>query len=187
MQFLFSPIKAFASLNKRVVISDAFFIVASVWIVLLGLQLSRLASADAMTTTLVIRSIANVTFAVGAGWFAFAGVGHLLATAVGAKTNFAAVITMTALAATPLALAGLVAIAVEMLTVLVQDSSLVVVWVTRALLIIGLAVGAPGIYFALGLRGLTKIPVRYATVISLFLFVSCIFALLLFGVDSLQL
>ena len=186
MQFLFSPIKAFASLNKRVVIVMPFLSWRASGSYCLGYN-SRLASADAMTTTLVIRSIANVTFAVGAGWFAFAGVGHLLATAVGAKTNFAAVITMTALAATPLALAGLVAIAVEMLTVLVQDSSLVVVWVTRALLIIGLAVGAPGIYFALGLRGLTKIPVRYATVISLFLFVSCIFALLLFGVDSLQL
>jgi len=196
MNFLIAPVQSFATLRKRAPLGDAFFIVASVWIVLIGLQLSRLASVDALSKQLITRSIADTTYAVLAVWLAVSGVAYLLSHALaehrhakGAapKVEFASIVTLAALAATPLAIAGIIAIAVEMIAVVVPSSGMVVFWITRGLLWLGVLVGTPGLYFALGLHAVMGIRKSSAAWIAIFLTAVTVLGVLLLGSDILQL
>ncbi|MFH0831202.1 MAG: YIP1 family protein [Parcubacteria group bacterium] len=179
MNYLSSPVKSFKAIAKHPRVSDAVFVVASIWIVLLGLQLARLAEIDALTWPLALRSLAVTAFGVIAVWLAAAGLGHLLAQTAGGKARFTPLVVIAGLAATPLAIAGILAIVVDLIAAVVPLSDYAVTWITRSLLWAGLIVGTPGLYYALGLQAVSGIKRVTAGLIAVFLTLSVVLVVLL--------
>ncbi|MFO0704612.1 MAG: YIP1 family protein [Candidatus Andersenbacteria bacterium] len=186
MNFLKTPVQSFRELKKNALVTDSLFVVGSIWIVLLGLQLSRLANHDALTTVLIVRSIAEITFWIIAIWLTVSGLAYLLTQSSGAKANFNAILVMSGLAAIPLAFAGIIAILVQLLALMSFAPENAVFWATRLLLVVALLLGTPGLYFALGLHAITGVRKSVAIVISVFLSIATILILLLQGSEALQ-
>lgn len=186
MHYLTAPVASFKALAKRPRVSDAIFIVASVWIVLLGLQLARLAALDSLTFGLALRSLIDITFGVVAVWVASAGLGYLLVHAAGGKGEFNSMLVMAGLAATPLALMGIAAIAIDLVGAAASFSDYAIILTTRILLWAGLILGTPGLYYTFGLHALGKVRWLTAALISAFLTLCVILIVLLQSNDILQ-
>lgn len=179
MRYLISPIKSFSDLQKRARLGDALFVVASIWVLLLGIQLAELAAVDALTFAITVWLVLEVTIAIFIAWVGVAGLGYLIQHAAGGKATFVPMLVMTALAATPLAILGIVAVVFELVAAVVPVSSDTLFWVTRSLLWTGVAIGAPGLYFAGGLQSVAKVDSSTAVMTSVFLTLAIVLVFLL--------
>jgi len=169
MEYLHSPVKAFKNLSKTALLTDAIFVVASIWIVLIGLQIADQAALDALTGSATIRIVAEVTLGVLAVWMSVTGVGYLLQHAARGKAEFVPILVMSALAATPLALLGIAAVVVELFVTLAPLGEELSYVITRSLLWAGVILGAPGVYFGIGLYTLAGLKKSKAALIAVFL------------------